>query len=535
MAAEREGATPIAPELVIGVIGHRRTGAQEALANTARQARDQLLARMPGEGREIALVVVTSLAEGVDQWLTRILLERPGTALDVVLPCARTGMAASMAVPAARREFDDLLALARHVEEPEDVACGDAAFLAASRRVVDQCDVLMVVWDGEPERGPGGTGGAVEYATKTGCPLVWIRENGSSFSEEGELFYNRPALARLRAFTAERLDDAAWRRACDQERAALRRLQPPAGMSPIDTRTEAAGLLAWQVRCDLLAQRYQRLSCLGGTVLYLLSALAILCLAAQALLWPARHFLTVVEVLAMAVILFTVHRGERRRWHGRWMDYRHLAERLRAAFFMRIAGFHMVRRRASSRAGGWRAGHDWVPRALAQLWWRAPRLTVTSDDDSAVRTFIRQAWLERQRDYFRRAAEREQRAYHRLERAGLALFMLALAAAVLHLALGWMEHGGGEGDAGRWISFVGLVAPAFGAAFAGIRSQREYEQNARRNLAMAESLDDLIDRLAAATDRAAMGRVLEDADRVLLEENQDWRYSISFRRLETPM
>ena len=41
--------------------------------------------------------------------------------------------------------------------------------------MVDRCDVLIAVWDGEPARGPGGTAEIVAYALERGRPIVHIR------------------------------------------------------------------------------------------------------------------------------------------------------------------------------------------------------------------------------------------------------------------------------------------------------------------------------------------------------------------------
>jgi hypothetical protein len=39
---------------------------------------------------------------------------------------------------------------------------------------VENCDLLVAIWDGEPARGPGGTGETVELFRQAGRPLLWI-------------------------------------------------------------------------------------------------------------------------------------------------------------------------------------------------------------------------------------------------------------------------------------------------------------------------------------------------------------------------
>jgi hypothetical protein len=61
------------------------------------------------------------------------------------------------------------------VERLEFDEATDEAFLAGGRRVVDACDRLVAVWDGQASRGLGGTADIVGYARAVGRPVsvVW--------------------------------------------------------------------------------------------------------------------------------------------------------------------------------------------------------------------------------------------------------------------------------------------------------------------------------------------------------------------------
>jgi len=50
----------------------------------------------------------------------------------------------------------------------------DQAFLDAGRFIVDTCDLLFAVWDGERAEGLGGTGDVVAYAHSVGRAVVHI-------------------------------------------------------------------------------------------------------------------------------------------------------------------------------------------------------------------------------------------------------------------------------------------------------------------------------------------------------------------------
>lgn len=50
----------------------------------------------------------------------------------------------------------------------------EKAFLKAGQFIVDQCDLLMAVWDGGKADGKGGTGDIVEYAHEVGRTVIHI-------------------------------------------------------------------------------------------------------------------------------------------------------------------------------------------------------------------------------------------------------------------------------------------------------------------------------------------------------------------------
>jgi len=51
----------------------------------------------------------------------------------------------------------------------------EEAFFAAGKAVVDACDWLIAVWDGEPARGLGGSADVVAYARNQGrrVDVIW--------------------------------------------------------------------------------------------------------------------------------------------------------------------------------------------------------------------------------------------------------------------------------------------------------------------------------------------------------------------------
>jgi hypothetical protein len=67
------------------------------------------------------------------------------------------------------------LSRATEVEQLPFPEPSEAAFMAAGRRVVDNSDWLLAIWDGEKSRGLGGTADIVAYAEERGkrVEVLW--------------------------------------------------------------------------------------------------------------------------------------------------------------------------------------------------------------------------------------------------------------------------------------------------------------------------------------------------------------------------
>lgn len=50
----------------------------------------------------------------------------------------------------------------------------ERAFFEAGKFIVDDCDLLFAVWDGAVAEGLGGTGDVVDYAQTKACPILHI-------------------------------------------------------------------------------------------------------------------------------------------------------------------------------------------------------------------------------------------------------------------------------------------------------------------------------------------------------------------------
>ena len=153
---------------VIGISGHRVLPPHtERLVATA--LRDAV-------GRYDELVGVSALAEGADTLFAHAVLDAGGS-LVVVVPAR--GYRAALS-ESHQPVFDALLARAVRVIALDHEDPTDEAYMDGGLRVLDESDVLVAVWDGQPARGLGGTAQVVDAAQERHLPVTVIWPAGAA-------------------------------------------------------------------------------------------------------------------------------------------------------------------------------------------------------------------------------------------------------------------------------------------------------------------------------------------------------------------
>lgn len=160
--------------LNIGVTGHRLNRiSQRQLDRLTPQVRP-LLAEIAAAARTPALALLSGLAEGADRHVAQLALEG-GYALHAVLPFARETYLHDFAGSASRAQFGELLARAqRIVELPGRPGFSAQAYRRAGHALLDEADVLLAVWDGQPAQGAGGTAEVVNEACRRRMPVIHV-------------------------------------------------------------------------------------------------------------------------------------------------------------------------------------------------------------------------------------------------------------------------------------------------------------------------------------------------------------------------
>jgi len=337
----------------------------------------------------VKLRLVSPLAEGSDRLVAEEALEA-GYALYAPLPFPRGEYEKDF--PDSVDAFRALLGRAETLEL--DGARGDLeseSYQEVGRFVVRNCDLLIAIWDGERERGPGGSAEIIRFAARTGLPVWWIDANGANpprlietpahlrrpelapAGEEAATILTQylgrtirspllsdPARAGMFGFAAHHLSrllayDASplfaylnekplsacflWRSyAWMMDVAAPRPGDEALSLAATANRPEN-----WWVQYYEPADQFS----IGYGERYrssyvLIAILAFLALAAAALdgLLPERLecFVGIFEICALAGIAVLVLANHMHRWHERWISYRLLAELCRKQYMLSSIG-----------------------------------------------------------------------------------------------------------------------------------------------------------------------------------------------------
>jgi len=163
------------PVLKVGVTGHRSLENEDALARDVRKVLGRIreIAASRG-GVQPTIELVSPIADGTDRLVAREVLKDPTARLHVPLPFPKEDYMNDFESTGSKAEFEDLLERAYKVEVLPPTSTRDEGYEQVGVYVLDDCDVLIAIWDGKSSRGRGGTAEVVAGARERGLPLFWI-------------------------------------------------------------------------------------------------------------------------------------------------------------------------------------------------------------------------------------------------------------------------------------------------------------------------------------------------------------------------
>jgi hypothetical protein len=590
--------------LSLGITGHRPPRLHDTDVGPLRGTLDAMFARLAETMRDLhdehaaflspesaCLRLVTALAEGADCLAAGAALDA-GWRIDACLPFPATEY---------ETDFSDDVARARHRQLRERASAvfalpgqreaASAAYETVGRLVLDQSDIMLALWDGDPARGRGGTAQVVAEAVARRIPVIHVDIHGMQppmllWTGLSDLDFEQPTIDTVPRAPAEDVIDAVVRALVEppssdvdrlmlsrfmRERIADRapalpfplllaatgvrplqrsRLRPPSQpecaqrlrdcLGPLPDTGDHGHRLQQQLLprfglADAAGAYFAQLFRSGYVANFGLAALAVL-LALSGLAAPALKLpLIATELLVILLILANTRAGTRVGWHKRWLDNRHLAEQLRVVSLSSLLGELELRNREASDATMGPGWVRWYARASAREL-GLPNVTVDRAYlDRIRRTAI--ALLDDQIAYHEANAGHMRKLDHRLHRMGgrlFALTALACGAWIVAKLLG-VANAALPIDPTITVTMLTAVLPAMGAALYGIRMQGDFSGVADRSQVTASRLDAL--RRGLDSDPPELARMqarLRRLSDVMLADVARWRTTYQARPLTLP-
>jgi hypothetical protein len=545
----------------LGVTGHRKLQDPDSLSNRINQFMqeeifDLILDLFDENSRNavfsssshtpICLTILTPLAEGADQIVAREVLKTQDARIEVVLPMLKEDYLETFEFEEGKQRFEELFAEARRPvtlreqrlrdESPESDlgAARKKAYEDVGRYVVDHCDILIAVWNGEPAQGQGGTAEIVSYAEKKKRTVIVIHPapphdisilkgtglNAKSI-EQIELFNTFP----MTATDQDNYVQNMYKRLFDN----LQGHALPGDLKELVREK----LLPCYVRASSMAKHNQGFYRFTGSFVYVVSTAALAAVAYGTLFPEWKNLAFLVEAVLLTSIFALVKLADRRRSHRKWIESRFLAERIRSAVFLTVCNVEVSPVDVPPYMLTAHKPHDWMIRIFDEVWNRLPRMTGCKGElCQSLVEFIRVNWIQDQIEFHRDKATKVGIMSRIFERAGMTVFFIALAVAVAHLAVSWLGHDFHSVELEKTMTLLAIVLPAVGAAIGGVRSHREYSRVEKRSENMEHILSELDESFSHVRTPEHLAKLLWETEELMLRETQDWLMLMRFVELK---
>ncbi|WP_319524684.1 hypothetical protein [uncultured Desulfosarcina sp.] len=259
------------------------------------------------------------------------------------------------------------------------------------------------------------------------------------------------------------------------------------------------------LRTDQLASHYADIHRSSFLLIYILGALA-LSAAASALAFGGNHngahhglvfALVVVELLLLGMIYLLFRKDRRHDYHGRWLEYRCLAELFRPLIYMNFLGRSVAlftKKSTSATLNREFVGHHssarcWIYIYLVSVlrWVGFSYCQLGGEYKKDVVAFVNEAWIRKQIDYHTKNAAQMTVMGDRLRSFSFALFFATLAAVLVKLGILVAEISLGMHFSLLLTSSIGLltaVFPILATTAFSIRNHAEFDISAQRSLSM---------------------------------------------------
>lgn len=520
--------------VAIGVTGHREILNKEVVQRQIRKILEKIDILLKDTTHNC--VIISPLAEGADRLVADEVLNWKGSVnfgksiLEVVLPVSKEDYIKDFKTEKSKDEFLDLLKKADTVRIIQNSGSRESSYEKAGHYIVDHCNILIAIWDGNPAIGKGGTGEIVKYAReKAGKTIFWIDPQKGSLKEED---YGNNAIKSLEyhnSFNVEHLSNSKFRKAFNNE---LKYLKD--NIKASNLKTDLYELIPKEtlehfVRANLLAQHYQSYHNLSISAIYLISATAVATVIIQVLFFPEIYRLFWIQAGQVISILLLLVRANTKKggWQRKWIDYRYLAECLRSSILFSMAG---LKCNISGHLPYLSSHKDWTTDVFDYIYDNQLKKQCATIPFEDSRNFMLTAWISDQINFYRKRSKDLMKKQENFSYLIYTLFAITLILAVINALGANIFHFLDQIFISKLIVALVVIFPAVAAALTGIQSEQEYLRNAKRYSYMEFYLRNLRNKIAKINKEENLIPILERANEVMLREHQDWHAIFSITR-----
>lgn len=168
----------------IGVTGHRIFSNEQIIREKVNEVFLEINNML--ENTSYNLIAVSPLAEGADRIVAEEILAWKGKKnfLEVIIPMDEKEYLNDFKTQKSKNEFFKLLNQAKSIQTLKMGKTRNESYENVGRAIVNNCNLLIAIWDGEVAAGRGGTEEIVNYARKVGRSLFWINSNTYKIKKE---------------------------------------------------------------------------------------------------------------------------------------------------------------------------------------------------------------------------------------------------------------------------------------------------------------------------------------------------------------
>ncbi len=532
----------------IGITGHRSLTGEEwehviaELHKSINWIRDKVdkQRRELGIKAEYYISGITPLAEGVDRLFADEVLKQGGK-LEAILPFRKEIYEKDFQDNISVSEFNRLLSYDRSpiIIDVRDAPNKEWSYYHTGKLLVDQCDILIGVWNGNDAKGAGGTQNIIQYAKENKVPTIIIHLDKNKKTEHSNT-------ANI-DFTAYLQFSKQWYKLGNNIREG-RIAKPPFGSLAVKIGREEAGKMAtlfdaysiWDYAAIMHQKTHKRLV----SFLYLFAAIAsligIFTILYDTLLHTAGnsgdniswHEIVThcFEAFALVAVILWYSYIKNASKHKKWVQCRIWAEKIRLLVFQISCTKRKNERMDENIDMPLYENKNWYSRVYLSLAKEFVRETSARLEFNERVDILRELLVKEQIVYHKNKLETNEGFTRNLRRISSIFLGIAFSCVVLEIFLDIFNKGIRAGALGPFHLVFGVIIvliPVFWGVLEGYKSIVDHEKaiaiNKTMMLRFKSILNDL-DNFCSNEDELLT--VFEKIGSLMQFENNEWIFLI---------